>query len=534
MKLKVPLIIFPIYLAVLSLSVWIFSPIYPDEVAMHISLGRYHQDSGLLAGLYQLCTSNYRLVNYFFLLPASIISLLDLHLLFIGFRYISFLVPILLIILTVYINLKSSKFYNLSSLIGFIGIAGSGLILARYELFQLINIFVCVLSYVYLMRYKNEKIYDLTLLLLLTISALFSIYAHIQGLLFLPLTFYCFFRIFCAFVKPKISLMISLILLFLFIYYGIKFQNFNCQEYPEITSFVKKMGTNISDISSFYFFESLITKFDIYISSFLYLQSFPANYIPDIPIDSLEKFTIINFLISSLVLINILISILIVLFFTYNIVNIFSVKKNNLPSEILFYQHISFLLISPAILLLLYDPILNFYRVIFINFILGIGISIFFSRITLPIIISYVVKIYWAILGGVILICSIVNFSLFTSKFLPPVSFTGPSVSIFTDWSRLNEDINHLAAQCGVDLSRGGVVVDDLTYSGLKKFPSIYPITYLALQAEILSVPSDVVVAKLKPNFVLARCGYMEGTKIGLPFTAKSGELCCRNFVMEK
>jgi len=148
--------------------------------------------------------------------------------------------------------------------------------------------------------------------------------------------------------------------------------------------------------------------------------------------------------------------------------------------------------------------------------------------------VSSIVKIYWVILGGVILICSIVNFSLFTPKFLPPVSFAGPSISIFTNWSRLNEDINHLAAQCGVDFSRGGVVVDDLTYSGLKGFPSIYPITYLALQAEILSVPSDVVVAKLKPNFVLARCGYMEGTKIGLPFTAKSGELCCHNFALDK
>jgi hypothetical protein len=63
----------------------------------------------------------------------------------------------------------------------------------------------------------------------------------------------------------------------------------------------------------------------------------------------------------------------------------------------------------------------------------------------------------------------------------------------------------------------------------MSRYPIVYPVTYLALQADIAKIGITEVIARVRPNYAFARCGYLQGTKIG--FTHQSGELCCMNFL---
>ena len=61
-----------------SLSAWYFMPIYPDEIAFRLQLGRYIQDRGVVHGLYALCASNVKETPLLFVIPAWILSSMDL------------------------------------------------------------------------------------------------------------------------------------------------------------------------------------------------------------------------------------------------------------------------------------------------------------------------------------------------------------------------------------------------------------------------------------------------------------------------
>lgn len=501
---------------------WINSPIYPDEVSMHIYLGRYFQDSGKITGLYQLCLSNYKNINDIFAIPAALFSYMDLKLNLYQFKIFSLFLPFLFALTLNYINYKKNRINNFSFLIGFIGVAGSSLALARNELFQFFNVLICIVSYAYLIEYKKKCIFDYAIVSILIVSGLLSIYSHLQGIIFLPLTFYCIYRVISKYYKNYYLLVIILITFIYLLYVAYFFHHFNCQEYPSVVKFISKMGMQLSDLSKKDFIFIFIEKFNKYFSAFYYLDQYPARYLPGIKIDNQLSQILLNSILKYFIIFNLFLSMSILIYSLYIIyINRYS-NESNLSSYIT-----ALFVISPALILVVYDPVFNFYRAIFINFILGIGASIFFASTALPLLIRRLLAYYWILLSVVVLLSAIINITLFSPKFIGAEPYEGPSIKSFTNWNQLQYEVIELADKCNVDLSLGRAVVDDLTYSSLKKFPSLYPITYLALQAEIIGISTEDALSRLKPNFILARCQYMEGTKIGIPFTSRLNNLCC-------
>ena len=521
-------LILPLAFGLAALICWINIPIYPDEVAMHLHLGRYIQDSRLMTGLYQLCTSNYRQIVGIFIIPAYIISFLDINLSINEFRFINIIIIILIIIINSFISIKSGFFSNITILIGFIGVAGSGLIFARYETFLYLNIFICLFTFSYLLCSIKSIIYDSILIFLLVISCLMSFYSHIQGILFIPLTFYCFFRIINKYSRLYYSISISIVIAIYFTYLGLNFNHFNCEEYPSIINFTSSASYTFNQIFSAEYFNLLFKNINKYFSSFLYLNNYTINYIPG----TSKNFWFINLFIIVLLAFNLILGFLVFITILYLLLRGFFYKtlNNNVKNSISDSFTVLFLM-APLFILLIFDSVYNFYRVFFINFILGVSVSIFLSRLTLPFIFSKVIRLYNSFLIIFVLVSIVINFLTFTRKFAAPVFFTGPSVSNFTDWKLLNKDIGLLASECEVNLTKGKIVVDDLTYNSLKTFPLLYPITYLSLQAYILNVTPEVVLLKIKPNYVLASCLTMEDLTIGLPITSRRNSLCCHNFV---
>lgn len=516
----------PCFLGLLALAPWINSPIYPDEIAMHIHLGRYFQDNGIISGLFQLCKSNYRSIVGLAIIPAAVISYFDQILSLTQFRYISIAIIISTVAIVSLMNFGKKNFTHLAILVSFIGVAGSSLVFARYEIFQLLNILICLIIYAIFINSAPIKIVKLFSIIFLILSLFLSIFSHIQGLLFLPLNIYCVYLILR---KNDIFTLIILGLTFLlFLYFGISFNQFQCQEQPSIIRFVSNMTLRINDIFSINFYNSILTKLYLFTSSFNYSINYPINYLPGINSEEWFYPSILNKVITLLLIINLLLILLFFIFFFYSSIRFFRTKifNNN------YYDYLlTLFILIPILILFSFDSVLNFYRVIFLNFLFSVCSSIFLSRFKFHKAFKFLINIYILILVALVILSAFINYDYFSKKFLDHSTLNSPSISSFTNWSYLDERINRVAAKCGVDLTLGKIIVDDLTFSSLKIRTNIFPLTYIALQADISKISVDDALLELQPNYAIARCAYMEGTKIGYPETARDGEICCYNFI---
>ena len=61
-----------------------------------------------------------------------------------------------------------------------------------------------------------------------------------------------------------------------------------------------------------------------------------------------------------------------------------------------------------------------------------------------------------------------------------------------------------------------------------RRYPVLYSITYLGLQAEVAGIDISEVIARVQPNYALARCDVLRNTKIG--YQHQRGPLCCQSF----
>ena len=493
---------------------------------MHIHLGRYFQDNGIISGLFQLCKSNYRSIFGVAIIPAAVISYFDQILSLTQFRYISVAIIISIIAVVSFMNFGKKNLTHFAILISFIGVAGSSLVFARYEMFQLLNILICLVTYTIFINSIPIKIVKVFSFIILILSFLLSIFSHIQGLLFLPLNIYCIYLILR---KNNIFTLFILGLTFvLFLYLSISFNQFQCQEQPSIVNFVSNMKFTINDIANANFYNSFLTKLHLFNSSIYFSITYPINYLPGINSEEWFYPLILNNVITFLLSINFLFILLFIIVFFKSIISLF---RNKIFHDYYYYYLLIFFLLLPILILFTFDSVLNFYRVIFLNFLFSICSSIFLARFKFYNGFKFLINTYISIIVALVILSSFINYDYFNKKFLEHSTLNSPSISSFTNWSYLDERINRVAAKCGVDFGLGRIIVDDLTYSGLKKYSNLFPLTYIALQADILKISVDDALLELQPNYAIARCAYMEGTKIGYPETAREGEICCYNFI---
>jgi hypothetical protein len=229
-------------------------PIYPDEIAFRVQTGRYVQDNGIFYNIYSFCESNFKKIPFLLAIPAYLISVIDINFNLVQFRIFQFILILsitgLLILITKVIANK--KEFNIAVLYissVFIGVAGSGLVLARHELIIELNTLIWLLSFFYIIRKNNNKYLSILLAILNLLASFASIYIHPQGLLWVPLSFlFSFFLLekfykFCPLIVSHGGLFIATVIT------SIKFNKFKCNEAVEILNFINGMKVNFANIS---------------------------------------------------------------------------------------------------------------------------------------------------------------------------------------------------------------------------------------------------------------------------------------------
>jgi hypothetical protein len=521
--------------SLVELAAWHFMPIYPDEIAFRLQMGRYTQDQGVLHGLYALCASNVKQTPLLFVLPAWILSWLELNLSPIDGRILPLITVLSALFLAIWFAVRRvNPAAAVVATTAFVGVAGSGLVLARYEYMQTLNIACCLGAFSFLEAPSQRAAFRYGFLALLLVSSLLSLYAHIQGLLFLPLTLYLAYRLVLPGLGKSRTALLMISLLGLMTQAAITFRHSTCAGYPEIEQFWANMTFNWSELESVNPVSWLFHKLGNYLRSFQYKGSYSIDYLPGIIVQNAwqrHSLTLLNFGVQIVLLANVLISLTVAVKASITVIKEYADRYRDKASDGKFRQAPEQMLglalfLLPIIFLFLYDSVHAFYRSFFLNFLLAILLTLSLSRLPTTGR-RLMANWYFALCGTVVLASLAVNMWWFTPRL--HAGYEGPSISFNRDWAGINRDVAALAQDCNMDLRKGRIVVDDMTYESVKRYPMIYAVTYLDLQADVVKISMAEVIARVRPNYAVARCASLDGTKVG--FSHRRGELCCLNFL---
>lgn len=522
-------------LSLAALSAWYFMPIYPDEIAFRLQLGRYIQDRGVVHGLYPLCTSNVKETPLLFVIPALILSWLDLAFSPAEIRVFPFVMVMAAVFLTIWsVARGANPKAAMVATTAFIGVAGSGLVLARYEYVQVLNIVFCLGVFHFLELTSSRTYLRFGLFILLLLSSLLSIYAHVQGLLFLPLTLYLAYHLLRpALGKPR-AVLLMVMLLLLVTQTTIRFHHATCTDYPEIEQFWAQMTFNLDEFKSLSMTDWLTVKFDKYLESFQYKGNYAVNYLPGIMVgESWQQnfLAVLNKSIQMILLVNLLLFIAAAIAATVIVAKRCLAQRQLsatwLPTHLGQRQALALALLAlPVIFLFIYDSAQNFYRLFFLNFLISILLALLISRVSLTRI-RPLAALYFYLCGAVVVASLVINVWWFTDRLR--AGYEGPSISFGRDLDGIGRDVKALAKDCSMDLSKGRIVLDDMTYDSLKSFPQLYAATYMGLSVGIAKSTMGELIEKIRPNYAIARCDTLRGSSIEIH--KSRNQLCCTNFL---
>jgi hypothetical protein len=192
----------------------------------------------------------------------------------------------------------------------------------------------------------------------------------------------------------------------------------------------------------------------------------------------------------------------------------------------LYAAHAIILFAFPLIFLFFYDAAHNFYRSFFINLLVSIMVSMILSRQPLGRLRTIAIA-YFYLCGALVVASLAINVWWFSDKF--NTGFEGPGMSINKDWGGIGRDVLSLAQESGIDLSKGKIIVDDMTYDSLKRYPILYPITYLNLSGNLSKLTSAEVISLIRPNYAIVRCDYLRAWNV-TPQNIRN-QFCAVNFL---
>lgn len=529
LRLKVALI----GLSIFALLVWYSMPIFPDEIAVRLLSGRYVQDHGASQKLFHYCSANARETPVIFVIPALIFSWVDLSFSPVGIRILPFIITLAPIVTSIFLAMrKGAPYAAVVATTALVGVAGSGLIMARTEYVQVFNIACCLGALYFVESGVHRRFLRYGIAIILALSVLLSLYGHIQGLLFLPLTLFIIFRLVSPTLGKNRTAILTAILLFFAAYSTIAFHKFSCVEHPEIEQYVADKVFNPERLQSLGLGEWARVEMKKYYLSFIYKDYYQINYLPGIIAGNRFKQALLEVL---------NLSVVIVLLFNFCLFlyagilgSAFLIKQIGLrvgSSPALRASHLLMetvltlmLIVMPVLFLFFYDSDRNFYRSFLINLLIAIVLAVVISR-RLDARVPAFAKLYFGFCGGVVLVSLLVNLWWFKEKL--DAGFEGPSIAIKQNWSAIDQDVRKLAEESGMDLSKGRIVVDDMTYESLKSYPYLYPITYLHMSALLTGEKPSYVIKATRPNYVLARCDSFRSA--GLDFQRSRNQLCGLN-----
>lgn len=524
-----------VLMTAVSLLLWWNSPIYPDEVAYRIARLRAIPDGGLIRGLFATCGPSESLSAVWLYPAAWAFSWIDLHVGASNLRILP-IASILFATLSVASYAKSfEKTYLAFGLfIGLLGVAGSALILARFEYVVTLNIATCIVTLQVAKARSLNSIASITLIVTLLSLSSASVYTHPQGLLFLPLSMFAIVEVWTALEKQsnkrtvlaKLALACAIIFALLIVWSAIAGMNY-CKDSPQMQAALSNMTlqsvpTNIGDFVNF-----ITEKFAKYSDSLLYKDEYQVNYLPGV-VDSSNKvqLTFVNFILRIYVLSS-FIFVLIGVIYGSAIVAYDCYMKGFINALNRFQSLIGAILISmPAFVLLIYDSQQNFYRSIFINFIISIALVLLMTQVAPRNKEEQLKKIgVMAIFVVPLLVTFYVNYKTFYYRLSEwSAIYSLPRKRLTDDVARQVTDV---AMQCGIDPTQGGLVVDGLTYDAVKKYENLTLIWYVEYQSMVTGLTIEDIINRSDTHNVIASCDAMERSRVGWPVQKKNSMVCC-------
>lgn len=274
------------------------------------------------------------------------------------------------------------------------------------------------------------------------------------------------------------------------------------------------MVINFENFKTAKFTDWLAANTDKYAQSFYFKNSYAGNYLPGILIGGYWESIFLLGLNQSIHIILIMNLIILtcaafaaIAFAIKQYVALCKIRKfDSAISKKLEGAHAVILFAFPLLFLFFYDSARNFYRSFFINLLASILLAMLLSRINLGRIRS-IATTYFILCGVVVCISLAVNVLFFTREFRD--GFEGPSMSTNRNWDVITRDVLSLAQDCGMDLSKGRIIVDDMTYDSLKRYSHLYPVTYLSLSGGLTKLSSAEIISRVRPNFAIVRCDYL-------------------------
>ncbi len=513
-------------LCLVALWMWHSMPLIPDEIAIRVQAGRFIQDNGIAQSLYAMCSSRAQPVPWMFVPSAWLLSLGDLYTNPVQLRFAA---AALLLGFMFMVGRNALKHSNIAALLWMpavvLGVAGSSLVYFRFEAFLLIHLCLCMAA-LDCIRKNTAAVSNWMMAAGLVFTLLTTSYVHPQSLLFVPLTAYLCYRLIggkaiapvkigaCAIVFGAIAVTTHL------------FFKLSCDEYKEIETFWGEMVFDITRLFSADALTILIEKFKLYSVSFGYNQTYTINYLPGITSDDFAAAQLFNAIIAISLFAIILTGIAISCYLAAQLFTRFVLRHPvilpfNVDAAIVFA-----LIFFPTLFYFLYDAHLYFYRSFFLNFLFVMSIIIALCEFK-----GRRVHNMTAIAGGVLCILVLLSVIANAIYFYKPIkTYEGPSAALSRDWQHAPQNLDRFAQRCGIDLTQGGGIIDDLTYEGVKQYGRVYQITYLGLQMSLAHIKPKTVISLLKPNYVLARCTEMEAIGLGWPADKQEGELCCKRY----
>lgn len=498
------------FTCIAALFAW--SPIgyYQDEFVYRLLNARYIQDQHLRMGIYSLCESWLTAFPQFLATQAWVVSFFYNTLLPHETRVVVFVV---ISCFFGVIALKGRASANLYLLGAFVGVAGSSMLYSRPEFLHILNITFCFAGFLVAdaKDFQGKKATKLLLAFLILTTYLISSYSHMQGILYLPLNAYCLFLL----LRKHLILMFMAILIAIsssLVSYQASQQALACNNSPKVAAHLSNLSHSITDLPSVLTSEQAYKKIYWYMERFLYKGKYSVDYLPGIKLSGWLK--VLNFFITSAVVINLLLALLIMLNISIQLLSQLKNKQINPFARPDGLGILTLLILGPTFFLFLINSGQTFYRNFFIHMVIVAAIAFYYSHIDKP---PQAWFKFISVLFSIIFSLSLMaNFKYFFPKLSQ--GYSGwYSIPLDVEKKFMKQTIPN---SCEFDAKRGRLVVDMLSYEHLKHYPYLYPHEYIFIQSKLTGIHKKEILQTMGMQGYAFACKNQDGKL----------ELCCGKF----
>jgi hypothetical protein len=521
---------------------WQAMPLFPDEVAFMTRNARFFAEEGYIYGRFAVCPSSENLIPYIFYPAAILLDWVNSSTSWMQVRVLPYLSILALMLAALKYSRGSGRSVGGILLLsaGFVGVAGSGLVMSRPEVYLVFQGAVSLFVFACLDQGRVTRMQATGLMLLLALTSNFSVFVHPQGLLFVPITMILMIRLSAAFdgFARYFAGAVSSLYVVSTVWFGYQLTRFfRCAEHPEITDFIKAMmapGWMQSDgmgTVSDRLREEFFARFG-YFDRFDFASGFQIDYLPPVVL----KGGALDFIIGPLNFGIMLLAVTIMAAFVWlclsllvrmwresaGLIRSHSFGFSKLWTLAISNESMFFIICWAHLGLLLIVTQVNFYRAFYLNLAMVVMLFIAVHVASGDLFRKYARRIGMAALG----IC--LASALVTNFYITPAlqnGYAGPSIPLSSDWDKIGANVDRLKMSCDISDSASRIVTDDMTYVSLKAHRRVLPVTYIALSGAIIKAPVKEIIHDIGASSAIMRCEYFDAFK--MPYQSQIDGLCC-------